>query len=421
MSEYSMHFAKKLTDDAEFDTIFGGEEDDRLMSIALKEGDEVIDDKVKTDGVENGDAKIGSGDNIGSDLGPGHDTKGALAAKGDTSDEDIIASVAGETFKKGGQLNMGSSAGDTPKDGGAACIKTPDCARVAGDNSAAIDKSFAEAYEELMKEAYEDMPAGEEVEYDTPDDAAPADDYDNVPAASDDYTSDVENLVDALDGDDEEEDDYVAPPTPAPADEVPPTDQPYANQISAVVQGACGPTHESEENDPRDNSKVEDGTGPIGGGTGIGSDLGPNKDVNKPEDDTSDEDIIAAVAGETLNKGGQLNTGSDAGDKPEDGGAACIKTPDCARVAGDDSEAADDDFKESADFFNAIAGITEETEVPTPSQLAADDDKEAGSIDDDSLIKDAESDKDEGEAPTSLVDLLNDDDDDELMKLIDGE
>ena len=37
MSNYDMTFDKKIVDDASFDTIFGGEEDNHLLDLVLKE------------------------------------------------------------------------------------------------------------------------------------------------------------------------------------------------------------------------------------------------------------------------------------------------------------------------------------------------------------------------------------------------
>ena len=47
-----------------------------------------------------------------------------------------------------------------------------------------------------------------------------------------------------------------------------------------------------ESEDVRDFNSIEDGNGKIGGGKGIGSDLGPNHDANKPTDDSSDDQLV---------------------------------------------------------------------------------------------------------------------------------
>ena len=60
MSDYDMTFAKKILSDEDFDTIFGAEEDDRLMK-ALKESDDFVKDDPDTDGVEDGYGALGKG------------------------------------------------------------------------------------------------------------------------------------------------------------------------------------------------------------------------------------------------------------------------------------------------------------------------------------------------------------------------
>ena len=421
MSEYSMTFAKKLVEDETFDTIFGAEEDDRLIDCILKEDDEFIKDERDTDKIEDGTGAIGKGDGLGSDIGEDHETKGADAPKEDTSDQDIIGKEGGETFKKGGQLNAGDNAqGTDMKDGSTVSGDL----HVAGDSADETDKAFEEAFNALMEEADNDIKAADELEDAKPSDhseksvkegidcvgpncpnaqppvapaaapvpvatppvADPAPSYNDSVVGDDTDSSD--NLIDALDSDEDYDD----------------TDSDYEDQVEDIVQDCgqnCAPTaapHEDadvSEADNRDADKVEDGTGAIGKGDGLGSDIGPGHDENKPSDDTSDEDIIAAAGGETLDKGDQLNAGDNAQGKVEDGGEVCVKTPDCARVAGDDSKSADDSFKEASKLDNI---------------------EDSEDIDDE--IIDSVDKTDDGEASEELVNDLNSDDDDDLMDLV---
>ena len=147
MSDYDMTFAKKLLSDEDFDTIFGAEEDDRLMSALKEEADEFIKDDPDTDGIEDGLGDLGKGTGLGSDLGTDHETKGADGAKNDTSDEDVLAKQAGETFSKGDQLNTGDNAQGQVKDGS----QVSGDLRVAGDDDKSSDDSFKESAEEDLE------------------------------------------------------------------------------------------------------------------------------------------------------------------------------------------------------------------------------------------------------------------------------
>ena len=329
MSDYDMTFAKKLLSDQDFDTIFGAEEDDRLMK-ALKEDGDFIKDDPDTKGVEDGYGDLGKGSGLGSDLGTDHETKGADGAKDDTSDEDIIATISGETFGKGGQLNTGDNAQGGVKDG----YQSTGDFHVAGDNADVVDKtfeqSFEEAYQALMEEVGEEY--GEDMAYDNP--------YGDVPPQYSDG-----NYTDALDDDEDYED-----------EEYPMDDCGAAcNKPSGVPQQPSSfygrPPVQQEEGDvsheERDSCGVED----CKGSENLGDELGPKHDnngVSKPADDTSDQDIIDIVAGETLGKGGQLNTGDNAQGGVKDGNQAS----DNLRVAGDDDNAADKSFSEGVDSLD---------------------------------------------------------------------
>ena len=66
MSDYDMTFDKKIVDDASFDTIFGGEEDNHLLDLVLKEDSETFGKDVRdADAVEDGLGAIGKGEGLG--------------------------------------------------------------------------------------------------------------------------------------------------------------------------------------------------------------------------------------------------------------------------------------------------------------------------------------------------------------------
>lgn len=380
MSDFNNVFAKKLLDEEEFDTIFGGEEDDDLMSC-LEAADEVINDKRDTDGVEDGSGAIGKGSDIGSDLGTDHENKKSFGVKDDTSDQDIIAAVGGETFDKGGQINTGDNARGKITDG--STVK--DDFRVAGDDTNAVDKEFAEAYKFIMEEL-QDMPIAPDEDgrpaapapYENPTDEIPEGDI-------------VSALLDSEDEDDDDDDDFENnyddnTETIAAIDVQRTASNESADLISQLLEGDV---NEDEVREERNANGVEDK-----GSDNLGDDLGPNHDENKPSDDTSDEDILAAVSGDTFDKGGQLNAGDNAQGKVTDGGTTKFCTPDCARVNGDDADSSDDSFKEA-----------------TASQLEADEDTE----DDADDIIDLVNGLGKGAADVSISDL----DADDLMDPID--
>lgn len=373
MSDYATPFADKLLDDKTFDTVFGGEIDDQLMGAVMKECDN-FDDQVDTSGIEDGIGAIGKGNGLGSDLGPNHDTNCCgMKPTDDSSDQEIIgkkeipdhvidAYKADPTQKAAGNIDPKNIEDETDD-----LKKT---------------NSFEDAYSNLLKEL-----------------------------AEEDYECDIAG-------------------SPAPEGSVPPTDdQPnYEYDTDALEDEEDDPIadlvgEEADVAETRDNSAVNDKNE-----DNLGDDLGPNHDTNccgmKPTDDSSDEDIIAAVAGEEL-KNGQLNVGDNACGKIEDGDTV---DPKDVRVAGDDQEAADDSFTEADDIEAAVAGKSQQQQKPQQNQnnnQQQQNQNEAANLEDgstteseeDKLIDDVEN----QDVPMKYaVDELNADDDDEVMAAVMG-
>lgn len=390
MSDYDMNFAKKLLSDEDFDTIFGAEEDDRLMSALKEEADEFIKDDPDTDGVEDGLGDLGKGTGLGSDLGTDHETKGAAGAKDDTSDEDVLAKQAGETFSKGDQLNTGDNAQGQIKDGS----QVSGDLHVAGDNADPVDKTFEQAFEEayqaLMEEVNEELgedpdggaempPVQADVAAPAPAEVAP--DTDPVePEEPEDNPNATVNYTDMLLDDEDDEEDAIFDDCGSACNK--PAGQPQAPMVQEEGDVA------REERDP---GKVEDGKG----SENLGDDLGPNHDgngVSKPADDTSDEDIIAAVGGETLKKD-QLNSGDNAQGQVKDGSQVSGDL----RVAGDDDKSSDDSFKEAAEDLEKDEQVEDDM---IDAANSASDDGEASDDVVNSLIKDEDGDEED------ILDLL---------------
>lgn len=387
MSDYDMTFAKKLLSDADFDTIFGAEEDDRLMKALGEEAsEEFIKDDPDTEGVEDGLGDLGKGTGLGSDLGTDHETKGADGAKDDTSDEDVLSKQAGETFDKGEQLNAGDNAQGKVEDGD----QVSGDLHVAGDNADPVDKTFEqafqEAYDALMEDVNEELgitPDGgvevppAESPYGEPVVPAPQEEVPySAPNATGNFTDDL------LDDDEEDEMDSAVFDDCGAACNKP---------AGAVPQEPAVREEGDVAHEERDPGKIEDGKG----AENLGDELGPDNDANgvsKPADDSSDEDVVDKAAGETLGKGDQLNTGDNAQGKVEDGDQA---TGDL-RVAGDDDKAADDSFKEAtAEVVDAeLEGPEQAEDVMIDDVKAAD----AGEASDDvvqKLIKDEDGESDD--------------------------
>ena len=403
MSDYATPFADKLLDDKTFDTIFGGELDDQLMGSVLKENDQFNDDQVDTSSIEDGIGGIGKGDGLGSDLGPGHDTTGGMKPTDDSSDQEILGKV--DSYKQAHVIDA-SKADPTQKGAEDVCDR---CIEDESDKLKKVD-SFEDAYSNLLKELAEEDNYAAPVDGEDMTAGAPA--PVGAPAEEPKYTSAdnyESNLVDALE--DDEEDTF----------------------IDRIRDGEDPITLASEEADvaeTRDTSEVGDK-----GEDNLGDDLGPNHDTTggmKPTDDSSDEDIIAAVAGEALKKG-QLNVGDNAMGKIEDGDTV---NPADARVAGDTADAASDSFDEEAELMNAVAGKqpqqnnnNQQQQKPQqnqqqqnnnqqkPTNEASLEDGESTEAEEDEIIADVE----EKESKTKFeTDKFNFDEDDELMDMVQG-
>jgi hypothetical protein len=388
MSDYDMTFAKKILSDEDFDTIFGAEEDDRLMK-ALKESDDFVKDDPDTDGVEDGYGDLGKGSGLGSDIGPDHDGNGVSKAQDDTSDNDIMVKAAGNTLDKGDQLNVGDNAQGGKIDDG---DQSTGDFHVAGDNADAADKTFEQAFEEayaaLMEEIGPDLgPDDLGVEPDGGVEQPPVE----APVQPDVYPNATGNYTDLLDSDPE-------------MDTYP--DNTVDNSViddcgaSCNKPAGCPQPPIKEEGDvareERDSCGVED----CKGSENLGDELGPDHDgngVSKPSNDTSDEDILAALGGDTFSKGDQLNVNDRASGKVDDGDQVSGDL----HVAGDDDSSASDSFKEAAE--DEELGSGEETEEVEDDMIdAANSSSEEGDASDDvvnSLIADEDGDED-------LIDLL---------------
>lgn len=394
MSDYATPFANKLLDDEAFDTIFGGELDDQLMEAVMASTNECdcFDDQVSTNGIEDGIGGIGKGKGLGSDLGPGHDTTCCgMKPTDDSSDEDIIDSV--DSYKQKHVIDTSKS---DPTQKGADGID-PESIE---DESEKLKKvnNFEDAYSNLLKEI------AEEEEY-------------MIQYSNDDYER-VQNPNDyATDSFEDDEDEY---------------DDVEDEELVSNLVGEEADVREDREFDSIDDDDKDS--------YNLGDDLGPDNDTTggmKPKDDSSDEDIIAAVSGEHL-KDGQLNVGDNAYGKIVDGSTV---NPKDARVAGDDFDAADDDFKESSftrDFHYLLDESEseeykedEDDEIDTDFEESFDFDidsifneADSSDLEEDDKTTEAEEDytlsvADDDEAPMKYsIDDLNSDEDDDIMSAV---
>ena len=370
MSNYDMTFDKKIVDDASFDTIFGGEEDNHLLDLVLKEDSDAFNiDERDPESIEDGIGAIGKGDGLGSDLGPGHDEN---KPADDSSDQKVLVNND-KDLKANDQLNVSDTTGGKVEDGDT--VNTNDvhasgtdelvgndpipCERHLDDNLDKISNtvdSFDEAAKRLLEEFGDDeLPEEDVAPTTTPVEPAPAPEAPAtapvatpadapVPADVPPTTPDAEvpapvapasdagvpSDMDLLDTD----------PVPAPAEAVPADEQ---TMTIEDLDEASEPVDPDDVNDKVDFGGVEDKSGKIGAGDGLGNDLGPDHDTaNKPKDDSSDEKVLPNDDKELKND--QLNTSDEAGaSKVEDGGMV----KDFAN-AGEDGEAADDSFKEAS-------------------------------------------------------------------------
>lgn len=114
MSNYDMTFDKKILDEKIYDTIFGGEEDNHLLDLVLKEDAETFGKDVRDpDAVEDGLGAIGKGDGLGNDIGPDHD---AIKPTDDSSDQKILVNND-KDLKSNDQLNVSDTTGQKVEDG----------------------------------------------------------------------------------------------------------------------------------------------------------------------------------------------------------------------------------------------------------------------------------------------------------------
>lgn len=414
MSNYDMTFDKKITADQSFDTIFGGEEDNHLLDLVMKEDADAFNiDERDPESIEDGIGAIGKGEGLGSDVGPDHD---ANKPSDDSSDQKIL--TTDKELKANDQLNVSDTTGEKPKDGNT--VDTDDvhaagtdelvgndpipCERHLEDE---LDKmknnvdSFDEAMTKLLEEVGDDELPSEEPEVapaTTPAEPVPAPEVPvanpadaSVPApaepvapdaevpapvapASDAGISDMDLLdTDPVDSPEEgcckeeadESEASVEDLDATPVDEDANTDKMKDNLAKMKAMQASADAankkagdaidsankkflnHEAaledEVNDKVDFGGVEDKSGKIGTGEGLGNDIGPDHDTdNKPKDDTSDEKITPKDDIELKND--QLNTSDDAGaSKVEDGGM--VKDFD---NAGEDGKESDESFKEAS-------------------------------------------------------------------------
>lgn len=369
MSDYDMTFDKKITADQTFDTIFGGEEDNHLLDLVMKEDANAFNiDERDPESIEDGLGKIGAGDGLGSDVGPDHD---ANKPSDDSSDQKIL--TTDKELKANDQLNVSDTTGEKPEDGDT--VDTDDVHAAGtdelvgndpipeedkiGDNLEKIaDKtdSFDEAMTKLLEEVGDDELPSEEPEVAPA--TAPAE---PVPAPEVPVAAPADAPVPAPA-------EPVAPDAEVPAPVAPASDAGVSDMdlldtdpVDSPEEGCCKEETEEPEsadvedldeavledevNDKVDFGGVEDKSGKIGAGEGLGNDLGPDHDTdNKPKDDTSDEKVTPKDDIELKND--QLNTSDEAGaSKVEDGDTV---DPKDAANAGEDGKAADDSFKEAS-------------------------------------------------------------------------
>ena len=443
MSDYDMTFDKKIVDADFFDTVFDAEEDDQLMDLVMKEDADAFNtDERDTDGIEDGLGKIGAGDGLGSDLGPGKDE---IKTTDDSSDQEILAKTD-NNLKDDDQLNVSDTTGEKVKDGG--MVNTNDvhasgtdelvgndpaaCERHIDDATQKIANSvdgFDEAANKLLEDAETELgaapvdpepvaPAAVPPVAPTPDTqpaaevpAAPAEAP--VPAPAEPVAPDAEVPAPVAAGSDAGVPSDIDLLDTDPVDEGPVEEgckdeeckEEEVEKEASVddldkeeedeeedVEEAAGPVDTDDVKDKVNMSGIEDKSGKIGTGDGLGNDLGPDHDTkgDKPTADSSDEEITPKDSIELKND--QLNVADDASGKVTDGGMV----KDFAN-AGEDGKNASDSFKEAS--VEDLENIPEDEE-------------------EDKLLDAVESNKDKSEY---TVDELNADDDDDILDMLDAE
>ena len=190
--EYDNLFSKKLTEDENFDNVFGADEDDKLMSAVE---------------AANGETVAGELDSLGDDIGPDHDTPNKPTD--DSSDQTVVANSEDEEI----DLVDGAKAKVCPEHINDQTEKFKDTKTFTDGNN-----RFDEAYNELMSEADEDCKDCEEkkdhedksddidldADLDSDDDDSDEEDSDEDSDSSDDIDLDAE--LDSDDDDSDEED-----------------------------------------------------------------------------------------------------------------------------------------------------------------------------------------------------------------------
>lgn len=408
MSDYDMTFDKKITADQTFDTIFGGEEDNHLLDLVMKEDADAFNiDERDPESIEDGLGKIGAGDGLGSDVGPDHD---ANKPSDDSSDQKIL--TTDKELKANDQLNVSDTTGEKPEDGDT--VDTNDVHAAGtdelvgndpipeedkiGDNLEKIaDKtdSFDEAMSKLLEEVGDDELPSEEPEVapaTAPAEPVPAPEVpvaapaEPVPAPAEPVAPDAEvpaPVAPASDAGVSDMDLLDTDPVDSPEEGCckEETEEPESTDVEDLDEAVL----EDEVNDKVDFGGVEDKSGKIGAGEGLGNDLGPDHDTdNKPKDDTSDEKVTPKDDIELKND--QLNTSDEAGaSKVEDGDTV---DPKDAANAGEDGKAADDSFKEASvedledlpeDEEDAVIDAVEDNDAKSEfsaAELNADEDDE---------------------------------------------
>lgn len=182
-NEYDEVFSDKLTDDKNFDSIFGADEDDKLIDTV-----EAACGETNTQGVED---ELDC-DKVGTDMGPDNDTKNKPTD--DTSDVDPIAKSEDEEI----DLVDGTKANVCPE-------HISDEAEKLKKTKEFEDNRFDEAYNDLMKEALEDSGEVLDDKEDHSDDAEDnLDTKDDSEEEPDDSEVDV-TIIDDLDDDSEDD------------------------------------------------------------------------------------------------------------------------------------------------------------------------------------------------------------------------
>ena len=186
-NEYDEVFSDKLTDDKNFDSIFGADEDDKLIDTV-----EAACGETNTQGVED---ELDC-DKVGTDMGPDNDTKNKPTD--DTSDVDPIAKSEDEEI----DLVDGTKANVCPE-------HISDEAEKLKKTKKFEDNRFDEAYNDLMKEALEDSGEVLDDKEDHSDDAEDnfvddLDSKDDSEEEPDDSEVDV-TIIDDLDDDSEDD------------------------------------------------------------------------------------------------------------------------------------------------------------------------------------------------------------------------